>query len=117
MRVSLSYIERLNLRALMGQWRGWGHSELRRVWNIMDRLELSEEEKARIGYVVRIVDGVEREFWDARPANPPDPKEFDFHERDVARIKNALRGCPYAGNDRVWLSGLLEKFLPEEEGQ
>lgn len=116
MTIDLNYLERLNLRVLMGQWRGWTAAELRRVWSVMDRLELSAEEKAGINHRVNVVDGEEREFWDTRPAKPPAAKTYDLHDRDVARIRKALAGFPWAGNDRKWAERLFNEFLPADDG-
>lgn len=113
MTVKLTYVQRLNLRGILGAWRGWLHTDLRRVWSLMDRLELSEDEKQAIGFEIRVNGPVEQEFWDRNPANPPEPREYDFNSKDVLRIKNALKGFAFTGNDRAWFESLLDVFLPE----
>jgi len=117
MTIELTYLERLHPRAVLGQWRGWGHSELRRVWALMDRLELNAEEKLAINHRVIVRDGDEREIWDAVTPNPPAPVSFDFHDRDVARIAKALQGMPWAGGDRVWAARLLDAFCPADNDE
>lgn len=114
MTIELNYLERLNLRAVLGQWRGWTHSELRRVWSLMDRLELDEAEKLAINHRVVMRDGDEREFWNTNAPNPPAPREFELHERDLARVRKALQGFPWAGNDRKWAQRLIEMLLPDD---
>jgi hypothetical protein len=114
MTVEFTFVERLNLRALLGQWRGFTAAELRRVWSLMDRLELDEAEKAAINWRCVSRDAEEREFWDPLPENPPAPKAYDLHAADVARVRKVLAGVPWAGADRKWCARLLNTFLPDE---
>jgi hypothetical protein len=113
MKVTLTYIERMNLRAVLSQWRGWNHVDLPRVWDIMSRIELTDAEKALINHRVEITDNGEVEYWDTKPLTVPAAVEYEFSKKDELRIRKALQGFPWAGKDR-WAQKLFTAFLPED---
>jgi hypothetical protein len=114
MRAELTFQERLNLKFILGNHRGWTPTDLRRVWTLMDALDLNDDEKSMVGHRVVIHNGTERDGWDEPPKQALGPRSYEFNERDVLRIKAALRGFGWAGNDRKWAGALLEKFVPED---
>lgn len=110
MKLTLDHTQRLNLHALMGAQRA-SLDDLRLLWKLQDRLELSEQEKQKINYRVQPVNGTQQVTWDMEKKLPP--KDFEFTESEFARLSRMLKewqpGFLIAA-DRQWLEPLLEQF-------
>lgn len=111
MKLVLDHQQRLNLIALCGAQRG-NVAEMRQYWGLMDRLELSAQEKEAINYRVATADnGVEVASWD-RGLRPP-PVEFEISEAEGQRLRKIIEEWPHflTQVDRLWIEPLLE-LLP-----
>jgi len=111
MQLILDHQQRLNLGALLGAQKA-NVSEMRAFWKLIDRFELSEEEKRAIGYKVELVNGQEAVMWDRTLKLAPKP--FEVTEIEGTRLRKAIDEWPYfmTSADRLWLEPLLAQ-LPE----
>jgi hypothetical protein len=108
MKLSLDYSQRLNLHALMGAQRA-SLDELRMLWRLQDRIDLSVKEKAVINYRVQPgPNGTQQVMWDVNKASPLE--EYEFNEQEFARLSKVLKEWQpgyQIGADRSWLEPLL----------
>jgi hypothetical protein len=106
MKLMLDHSQRLNLHALLGAQRA-DVGSTRAIWAIQDRLALDADEEKAIELKREIVAGQERTIWN--PALPLPPRNFEFSDAEVARIKAALESWDgyTARTDRRWLEPLL----------
>ncbi len=90
MKLTLDYIQRLNLHALLGAQRA-DVGSIRAIWSVQDRIALDadEEEAAALELNRDIKAGQERVTWN--PALSLPPREYEFTEAEVARIRAAVR--------------------------
>ncbi|MGQ9636033.1 MAG: hypothetical protein ACUVXB_17555 [Bryobacteraceae bacterium] len=107
MKLQLDHIQRLNFHALLGAQRG-DVAAIRAIWAIQDKLALTSDEEKAIELKREFVAGHERVAWN--PARSLPPKEFDFADARIARIRSALEtwNAYGASADRGWLEPLLE---------
>jgi hypothetical protein len=109
MTLILDHQQRLNLIVLMGAHKG-SLAELRQLWRMWDRLELSDEERRSINLrFVNQPNGGEATVWDV------DKKlastGFDFTQAELDRLRKLIEEWPlYSGADRVWVESLLEQL-------
>jgi hypothetical protein len=115
MKLSLDYTQRLNLHALMGAQRA-SVDDLRMLWKLQDRIDLSTREKTAINYRVQLVNGMQQVQWDVTKSLPIE--EYEFNEQESARLTKILKEWQpgfLIGADRQWLEPLLAQIdgLPE----
>lgn len=109
MTLFLDHQQRLNLIVLMGGQNG-SLAEIRQLWRMQDRLELSDEEGRSINLrVVCQPNGGETAFWDL------DKKlastGFDFTQAELERLRKLIEEWPYFKSaDRGWIESLLEQL-------
>jgi hypothetical protein len=110
MKLTLDHTQRLNLHALLGAQRA-DVGSIRAIWVVQDRLALDAGEEKRIDLKREIVNGQERTVWN--PALSIQPKEFEFPDAEIARIKTAIEtwGNYGAAPDRRWLEPLIEALF------
>lgn len=113
--LSLDHQQRLNLIALMGTQRG-SVADIRALWSIQDRLELTAEEKTAIEYRVATQQGIETPSWN--PERGLAPREFELSEAEGLRVRKIIDEWPHflTAVDRKWILPLLEQ-LPEAAPQ
>ena len=85
--LKLDHVQRLNLHALLGAQRG-DVATIRAVWALQDKVALTADEETAIGLQQSVVGGQERVIWN--PAAPLQPREFEFSDMDLARLKAAV---------------------------
>lgn len=110
MKLNLDHTQRLNLHALMGAQRA-SLDDLRMLWKLQDRIDLSAKEKAAIGYRVQQVNGMQQALWDMQKSLPP--MEYEFSEQEFARISRMLKEWQpgfLIGGDRQWLEPLMSQL-------
>lgn len=110
MKLSLDHTQRLNLHALMGAQRA-NLDDLRMLWKLQDRIDLSAREKAAINYRVQQVNGMQQVMWDMTKELPPE--EYEFNEQEFARISRMLKEWQpgfLIGADRQWLEPLMAQL-------
>lgn len=113
MKIELDHIQRLNLHALLGAQRG-DVATVRALWALQDKLALSPEEEQAIDLKREFVGGQERVVWNSTSSIPA--KEYDFSDREVARIRAAIHAWDLYGvnTDRRWLEPVIEALVPDE---
>lgn len=109
MKLNLDQTQRLNLHALMGAQRA-ALDDLRMLWKLQDRIELSAEEKKMIGYKVQTVNGMQQVQWDMAKILPA--AEYEFSDAEFARIARMLKEWQqgFASADRLWLEPLMAQL-------
>jgi len=107
MKLMLDHTQRLNLHALLGAQRA-DVGSIRAIWAVQDRLALSADEEKAIELKREIVAGQERVVWNSALYLPP--KEYDFNDAEVARLKAGLQTWESYGvaADRRWLEPIVE---------
>jgi hypothetical protein len=108
MTVFLDYEQRLNLTALVGAQKG-PLAELRQLWKLLDRIELSEEEKVAVNFRVAVQNGLEYFLWNRRKS---EPRAFELTEAEVQRLRKLIEEWPQfiAGSDRSWIETTVEQL-------
>jgi hypothetical protein len=109
----LDHTQRLNLHALLGAQRA-DVGSIRAIWAVQDKLALTIEEENAVELKREVVAGQERVVWN--PALSTPPKEFEFSEIELARIRTAIGTWDSYGvnSDRRWLEPLLDAFATPE---
>lgn len=109
--LTLDHQQRLNLHGLMGTQRV-NLGEMRVLWKLQDRIELSEEEKRAVGCRVEVINGSEVTMWDR--SKKLEPQAYEFSEAEVERIRKIVEEWPHfmTSTDRAWVEPLLAQ-LPE----
>jgi hypothetical protein len=109
--LQLDHQQRLNLHGLLGSQRA-SVNDMRALWKLQDRLDLSDEERAAIGYRVEQINEQEVPVWDRQRSLAP--REFDLTDAEAARIRKAIDEWPHflTRTDRLWLEPILAQ-LPE----
>ena len=116
MKLSLDHMQRLNLHALMGAQKV-NLDDMRMLWKLQDRLDLSEEERQSIGWKTISVNGLEQVAWDTRKALPG--KDFEFSAEEFNRISRMLKEWQpgfLTQGDRQWLEPLLAQLENHQDG-
>lgn len=116
MQLTLDHVQRLNLYALMGQQRG-SLADTRLFWRLLDRIELTPEEREKIGYTLRDVNGMMQPSWDANKRL--DPVAFEFSEEEYKRVERMIDEWQpgfVASFDRLWLEPLLAQIEANRNG-
>ena len=110
MKLMLDHTQRLNLHALLGAQRA-DVGSIRAIWSIQDSIALDANEEEAIELKREIVAGQERVAWN--PACSVLPREFEFSEIEVARIKLAVQTWDSYGvaTDRRWLEPLIDALF------
>ena len=111
MTLKLSYTQRLNIHALMGQQR-CSVDEVRIYWRLQDEIKLSKEEERAINYKLVAVNGgpPQQATWDI---TEDAPSAYDFSADDYARIRKVIKEWQpgfLTTADRLWLEPLLAQF-------
>ena len=116
MKFTLDHTQRLNLHALLGAQRA-DVGSIRAIWNVQDRIALDADEEKAVELKREMVAGQERVVWNPALATPP--KDFEFSDPEVARIKAAIETWDsYGANaDRRWLQPLVETLFPTQPNQ
>lgn len=117
MKLMLDYTQRLNLHALMGAQRA-SLDDLRMLWKLQDRIDLSTEERTAIHYKVQQVNGMQQVSWDTGKTLPP--QGYDFSEPEFARLSKMLKEWQpgfMIGSDRQWLEPLMAQLDGVQEGK
>jgi len=116
MKIQLDHVQRLNLHALLGAQRG-DVATIRALWAVQDRLALTPEEENAIELKRAFAGRQEHAIWNPERSIPP--KEFDFTEPEVARIKAALEAWHSYGAaaDRYWLEPIIQMLFPSNQSQ
>jgi hypothetical protein len=111
MNLSLDHQERLCLIALLGTQRGTV-AEMRMLWGLQDRLELSQAEKEQMEYRVATQNGMEQPSWNFERSLPY--KDYEVSEAEASKIRRVVEEWPYflTATDRKWIPHLLDQ-LPE----
>lgn len=111
MNLMLDHQQRLNLHGLMGAQRV-NVSEMRVFWKLQDRIDLSDEERAAVGYRIEVINGSEAIGWDR--TKRLEPKGFEFSDAEIARVRKIVEEWPHfmTSTDRAWVEPLLAQ-LPE----
>lgn len=104
--LKLDHIQRLNLHVLLGAQRG-DVATIRALWALQDKLALTPEEEKAIELKRELVAGQERVVWNPALAIPP--KQLDFTDTELARVRSAVETWASYGvtADRRWLEPLL----------
>ena len=110
MKLTLDHTQRLNLHALLGAQRA-DVGSIRAIWAVQDKLALDADEETSIELKRELVNGQERTVWNPSLSIPP--KELDFTDAEVARIRTAIELWDGYGvkADRSWLEPLLHCIL------
>ena len=113
MQLRLDHIQRLNLHALLGAQRV-DVATIRAIWKIQDKIALDAEEERAIELKREFVAGQERTLWN--PALSLPPKEFEFTDAEVARLRAAIETWDHYGvaTDRRWLEPMIETLFSIE---
>jgi len=107
MTVNLDYQQRLNLAALIGQQKGTV-ADLRLWWSLLDKLELSAEEKKFINFRLVQDSGYSIPTWDA---HAPVLSEIELSADELGKVREVLDNCPnFRVVDYVWLRPLLSQL-------
>ena len=110
MNLTLTHTQRLNLHALLGAQRA-DVGSIRAIWKLQDSLALDAAEEKAIELKREVVGGQERVQWNSALSIPP--KEFEFSDSEVPRLRAALETCDSFGaaTDRSWLEPLTEMLF------
>lgn len=113
MKIQLDHIQRLNLHALLGTQRG-DVATIRALWALQDKIALTPEEETAIELKRELVADQERAIWN--PALWLPPKDFEFSNSEVTRIRAAIQTWDSYGvaADRRWLKPLVEEMFSIE---
>lgn len=100
---------RLSIQALLESQQG-NLFTLRLCGRMLDKVQLSSDEKQSIGYqVISHPAGAKVPAWNASTTLPEKEIEFDQDERE--KLKSILEGCTlFTMADRVWLEPLMEQL-------
>lgn len=115
MELSLDHAQRLNVIAMLDRLECQGRREAWAVCALQHKLDLSDEERAAIGYrKMRTEDGREFVLWANGPGLPA--KSYELEEADLKRIADAMDKYPVVlARDRAWWEPLNEQMpLPLE---
>ena len=109
MKLTLDHTQRLNLHALLGAQRA-DVGSIRAIWAIQDSIALDADEEKAVELKREMVAGREHVMWN--PTRSVPPKEFEFSDPEIARIKMAVQTWDSysAVADRCWLEPLLLVF-------
>ncbi|HEX4593996.1 MAG TPA: hypothetical protein VH157_06960 [Bryobacteraceae bacterium] len=112
MKLTLNHTQRLNLCALIGAQRNAPVEDLRLYWRLLDRLELSSDERKDINFRLVKLDGTEQQVpqWDIKPDTPL--REFDFSTDEFERLSKVVKDWQggYGVSDRFWLEPVLAQI-------
>ena len=120
MRTELTIAQRINLHFLVGTLPAKDIKWIRLAWQIMDKLELSEEEKKAINYELVPLDPEGNQLVPRWTDGVLPAKEFDFDRNETAFLRHALESAAMRsgllpGPARVWLEPLINTFILEED--
>lgn len=110
MKLTLDHTQRLNLHALMGAQRV-NVDDLRLFWRLQDRIDLTDDERKRIGYRLLPVNGQTQPTWNLDA--PVAPIEYDFEQPEYDRIAKMVKEWQpgYLPTvDRRWMEPLLDQL-------
>ena len=112
MNLSLDHTQRLNIISMLDRLECPGRREAWAVCALQSKLDLSDEERAAIGYQKqRAPDGREYVLWSNNASVPI--QTFELDEGEVARISNAMDKYPVIlARDRSWWEPLNAQ-MPE----
>lgn len=107
MKLALDCTQRLNVHAVLGAQRG-SVDDVRAIWKLQDKIDLTAEEKKKINYRTLSVNGMQQVLWDLIEAPL---KEYELTADEFGRINRAIQEFPGAsGSDRRWLEPLLAQL-------
>lgn len=106
----LSFEQRLNLLVLLGSLECKTLNETRGIWKLMDRLELTDEQKQLVEYKVTRGPGGDMFAWNNDKA--PNAVAFEFSDAEMGHIERAVKSCPrwIPAAARRWLAPLLDQM-------
>lgn len=110
MKLSLDHTQRLNLHALIGAQRA-SVDETRLWWKVQDRIDLSDDEKQRIGYRTQLINGMQQVGWDVDKQLPA--KDYEFSADEFTKLNKAIKEWQpgfLIQADRLWLEPLLAQL-------
>jgi len=113
--VALSFVQRLNLHAVLGAQHNVSVNDVRSIWKLQERIALSPEEESAID-LTESADG--KIQWNVLKSTPD--VDYDFKPVERHRITAALKSLPVfsaSPADRKWLEPLLDEFLPEGDAE
>jgi hypothetical protein len=116
MTLHLDHQQRLNIMSLLGAQRA-NVGEMRMFWGIIDRLELSQEEKDAIQFKIATANGMEIPSWNAELRL--EPKAYEFSEGELQRMRRVIDEWPHfvTAVDRRWLTPLLDQMPAVAQAQ
>jgi hypothetical protein len=112
MTVTLNQTQRLNLGVIVGNQK-CNLADTLLLGRVLERIELSPEERQQINYVTREVNGQQSATWSIMPVLE---REYEFSSDEAQRVVKVLRDWPqgYFTTDLKWLMPLLTQL---ENGQ
>lgn len=113
--MQLNIEQRLNLLVLLGQLECRNVADTRNVWKLMEKIELTTEEKLAIDYVTQNMNGGGEAFnWNNIKAGEREPLSLDFSDGELSNLRRAIDACPrwLPSQARRWLEPLLSQ-MPE----
>lgn len=109
MTLSLDHQARINLAALVGSVECKTLSETKAAWALMDKFELSDQEKSAIAFEWRHVEGNDIPTWDPTKRLPR--VDIELNDSESARIMRALETARVIpGPMRRWLEPVLAQM-------
>jgi hypothetical protein len=112
MTVTLDQTQRLNLAVIVGNQK-YNLADTLVLGHVLERIELSLEERDQINYLAREINGQQSATWSLTPALE---RQYEFSSDEAQRIAKVLREWPqgYFTSDLRWLTPLLTQL---ENGQ
>ena len=110
--MQLNIEQRLNLVVLLGALECRNLADTRSVWKLMDKIELTDEEKLAIDYAIHRMNGSEAFTWNNQKSS--EPVDYDFSDGELKNLRRAIDSCPRwtPAQARRWLEPLLQQ-MPE----
>jgi hypothetical protein len=109
MKLILDETQRLNLNIVIGSQRGTV-DDVRLFWRLLDRFELTEEERKKINFRTQEINGQQVALWDLVFSNPVEYElARDEYDR-LARVVKEWQPGFLTAQDRRWLEPLLAQF-------
>ena len=107
--LSLDFQARINVVAVLDNQQG-NLGTLRLCTRMVEKIELSEDEKAQIGYVVvPHPNGAQLPAWNRNATLPP--KEVNLQPEEASKLREVLEPCPFfKRSDLHWLETLLQQL-------
>ena len=107
--LSLDFQAHMNVVAVLDNQQG-NLGTLRLCTRIVEKIELSEEEKGQIGYVVvPHPNGAQLPAWNRNATLPP--KDVTLPPEEASKLREVLESCPFfKRSDLHWLEPLVQQL-------